>query len=54
MKKDVVCLDPEDKIEDIKKIFDSFTGAPVVNKNKKLIGVVSKKDFQKNGVRPRY
>lgn len=49
MKRDVNKLSPEDKVSTIKDIFDSYTGAPVVDARGVLVGVVSKKDLNKTG-----
>lgn len=47
MTKDVICVNPEMKINELDKIFvkHKVTGAPVVDENKNLVGVVSQSNI---------
>ncbi len=47
MTKDVICVKPDMRINELNKAFikDGITGAPVVDENGDLIGVVSKSDI---------
>ena len=47
MTKDVICVNPETKINELDKIFvkHKITGAPVVDENENLVGVVSQSNI---------
>ena len=47
MTKDVICVNPEMKINELDKVFikQKINGAPVVDENGSLVGVVSKSDI---------
>lgn len=47
MTKNVTCVSPEMKIKELAKIFvkDRINGAPVVDQNEDLVGIVSKSDI---------
>ena len=47
MTKDVICVNPEMKINELDKVFikQKINGAPVVDENSSLVGVVSKSDI---------
>ena len=47
MTKDVICVKPETKINELDKIFvkHKINGAPVVDENEKLVGVVSQSNI---------
>lgn len=49
MTKDVICVNPEMKINELDKVFikQKINGAPVVDENGVLVGVVSKSDIVK-------
>ncbi len=51
MSTDMTVATPETTVEDLKKMFTTITGLPVVESptNRKLVGVVSKKDLEKPG-----
>lgn len=51
MSTDMTIATPETTVEDLKKMFSTITGLPVVESaaSGKLVGVVSKKDLEKPG-----
>ena len=51
MSTDMTVATPETTVEDLRKMFTTITGLPVVESaaTRKLVGVVSKKDLEKSG-----
>ena len=51
MSTDMTVATPETTVEDLRKMFTTITGLPVVESaaTRKLVGVVSKKDLEKRG-----
>lgn len=51
MSTDMTVATPETTVEDLKQMFTTITGLPVVESaaTRKLVGVVSKKDLEKPG-----
>jgi CBS domain len=51
MSTDMTVATPETTVEDLRKMFTTITGLPVVESaaTRKLVGVVSKKDLEKDG-----
>lgn len=49
MSKDITTTTPETSIDELKELFETVTGLPVVDATGKLVGVVSKKDLGRPG-----
>jgi CBS-domain-containing membrane protein len=51
MSTDMTVATPDTTVDDLRKMFNTITGLPVVESSatRKLVGVVSKKDLEKPG-----
>ena len=56
MSKNVITVFPDNSIEELAKILteNNISGAPVIDKDKKVIGIVTEKDILYKGSEPRF
>ena len=56
MSKEVITVFPESSIEELAKLLtgNNISGVPVVDKDKKVIGIVTEKDILYKGTEPRF